>query len=294
MIARGLAVGLLAVVCVATFRAGDAEAIYSRSGPYLDFGAQVSFVGIPEVRFGRRGIARVRYSFGWRRNPVTTANIGLQAHAFYKIRPRRAYKRRMLAAARGLVRTQREGVWEYDFPFTVGGMGETLRPPWISAMAQGLAMSLLTRAYGLTGHRRYLVAARRAVRPFRRSVPRGGVVRMYEGHRWYEEYPTPTPSYVLNGFGFTLLGLYDLSRWSPAARRLYVEGRKALTVALPAFDAGFTSYYHLGHLTKGPGARFLASPAYNHIHVQLLDALHSLGRSPVIAEWRERFRSYDR
>jgi hypothetical protein len=215
---RRWAVGALsALALIGAGLPGTASAAYSRGGPYLDFGAQVAIADLPEIRFSRQGIASVRYPFGWHRNPVTTANIGLQAHAYLSIDGRTSDRRRMLRAASGLLRTQRGGRWEYDFPFTVGGMWETLHPPWISAMAQGLAMSLLTRAYAATGQRRYLQAARGALRPFRRSVPNGGVVRRYGGHRWYEEYPTPTPSYVLNGFGFTLLGLYDLALVSGGA-----------------------------------------------------------------------------
>lgn len=282
------------MLAVTGMLANKVEAAYSPAGAYLDYGAQISIAKLPEVRFDRDGAAWVKYPFGWHRNPVTTANVGLQAHAFYLIDGKRAHRKRMLRAANGLLRSQKQGVWQYDFRFTVGGMGQTLRPPWISAMAQGLAMSLLTRAYLMTSRRPYLRAAKKALRPFGVPVARGGVVRRYAGHRWYEEYPTPTPSYVLNGFGFTLLGLYDLARWSRVARRLYRDGRAALMAALPRFDAGSTSWYHLGHVTKGPEARFPASPAYNRIHVQLLDALDYVGPHPRLRHWRERFRSYDR
>ncbi|NLT05436.1 MAG: hypothetical protein GXY03_03905 [Solirubrobacterales bacterium] len=281
-------------LALAAATAGEASGAYSRTGPYLDFGAQVAISKLPEIKLARDGMARVKYPFGWQRNPVTTANIGLQAHAFYLVDGRRAHRRLALRTATGLVRAQEGGVWRYAFPFTVGGMGETLEPGWISAMSQGLAMSLLTRAYEMTGRRVYLRAAVRALRPFRTTVPRGGVVRRYEGRPWYEEYPTPTPSYVLNGFGFTLLGLYDLAAHSAEARKRFRGGYAALLAALPRFDAGSTSWYHLGHMTKGPQARFPASPAYNHIHVLLLDALDYVRPHRTLRIWREQFRSYDR
>lgn len=275
--------------------AADAPAAYSRGGPYLDYAARAPLDAAPNVKLQRDGVARVLYPFGWRRNPITTAQIGLQAHAYHLVDPRRrAHRRKMVRAAAGLLRSQRGGAWLYRFPFTVAGMGETLRPPWKSAMAQGVAMSLLTRAYSLTGRRAYLRSARRALRPYGRSVRRGGVVRRYAGHRWYEEYPTSTPSYVLNGFGFALLGLYDLARWSSHAARLYRDGREALLAALPRFDAGTTSWYHLGHLTEGSWARFPASPAYNRIHVQLLHALNYVDPDSRLRRWRDRFGSYDR
>ena len=56
----------------------------------------------------------------------------------------------------------------------------TLSPHWSSAMAQGQAMSLLTRAYRVTGHRRYLDAARRATAPFSVDSADGGVRTLFQ------------------------------------------------------------------------------------------------------------------
>ena len=39
----------------------------------------------------------------------------------------------------------------------------------------------------------------------------GGVLAMFDGkHPWYEEYSTTPSLFVLNGFLFSLMGLYDL------------------------------------------------------------------------------------
>ncbi|GFS06154.1 D-glucuronyl C5-epimerase [Elysia marginata] len=85
-------------------------------------------------------------------------------------------------------------------------------PNWYSAMGQGQAMSALVRAYNLTGDRKYLVAAERALYLFTLGSEEGGVRARFMGQLdWYEEYPTvPTSSFVLNGFIFSMMGLYDV------------------------------------------------------------------------------------
>jgi heparosan-N-sulfate-glucuronate 5-epimerase len=158
-------------------------------------------------------------------------------------------------------------------------MTETLQPGWFSAMAQGQAMSLLVRAYYITGHTTFLQVARRALWPFSVPVPKG-VLGSLDGP-WFEEYPSAHPLHVLNGFMFSLLGLYDLAPYSRKAAHLYWAGRRSLLTALPRFDAPGISRYDLA---------VLASQTYNHVHVVELRALDSVGPSPVLKYWAAKSR----
>jgi len=59
----------------------------------------------------------------------------------------------------------------------------------------------------------------------------------------YEEYPTNPPLFVLNGFMYSLFGLYDLAMTgnrsiNAEARMLYERGMSSLKVMLPLFDSG--------------------------------------------------------
>lgn len=112
-------------------------------------------------------------------------------------------------------------------------------------MAQGQAISLLVRVYLATGRSRHLLAAVRALRPLRRSVRRGGLTARLNGRPWYEEYPTSPPSFVLNGFMFTLLGLHDLAAVAPrsAAPSLYRQGLRTLVASLRLYDTQGGSRY---------------------------------------------------
>ncbi len=77
------------------------------------------------------------------------------------------------------------------------------------------------RAYHSTGEERYLETAIRALAPFSRAVQADsqtcGVRANFLGQvglPWYEEYPVLPSVYVLNGFIFSLVGLYDLTQVS--------------------------------------------------------------------------------
>lgn len=260
---------------------------------FLDYATRPLAESAPTVRLVR-GIPVVDYPFGSFHNAVTTAEYGLEHYSRYVRSHRRRDRDRAVRAANWLVSTQRHGRWEYSFPFLVPATGETLQPPWISAMAQGYAMSLLTRVYALTHRDDYLRAAKRALAPFRTSVAQGGVVRRFRGQPFYEEYPTPGhPTYVLNGFMFSLIGLYDLAPRSAEARRRYDAGRRALQLALPLYDDHTNSLYHLAYLFHGPTSRLPVTGSYNGIHVLELNALNSQRPNSVFRRWRDRFASYE-
>lgn len=75
-------------------------------------------------------------------------------------------------------------------------------------MGQGHGISLLARAYNHSGgEMKYLLAALKALRPFRTPSQEGGVLANFlDKYPWYEEYPTTPSTFVLNGFIYSLLG----------------------------------------------------------------------------------------
>lgn len=84
-------------------------------------------------------------------------------------------------------------------------------------MGQGQAISLLSRAfYHSGGNMKYLRSAQAALKPFKILNKDGGVLSKFMNlHSWYDEYPTIPSIFILNGFMFSLIGLYDLFSLSP-------------------------------------------------------------------------------
>lgn len=173
-----------------------------------------------------------------------------------------------------------------------------LEPGWYSAMGQGHAISVLARAfYHSGGDQKYLKAALNGLKPFRVASADGGVLATFlNKYHWYEEYPTQPASFVLNGFIFSLLGLYDLMTTAPLdqsqeAEFLYTEGMTTLKNMLPLFDMGSVTVYDLRHFTLGIAPN-LARWDYHATHVNQLLLLGTIDDDPIIAKTAERWLGY--
>jgi heparosan-N-sulfate-glucuronate 5-epimerase len=250
---------------------------YDTEGQFLDFASIPTIGDSAWIQLDEQGIPLVRYGQTWAYNPVTTAQMGLQQFSRWTLDNDPEH----LADATNLAGWLREtqdpgsGLWSYDFDFPVGMFGTTLVRPWHSAMAQGEAMSLLTRVYRITNDRSLLEAAVAACLPLERDVSGGGLQADFFGHPYFEEYPTDPPSFTLNGFMFTLLGLHDLAPYAEAGARLFRVGMDTLVYCLPFYDTGSISAYHLGHITNPPRPLH-ASRQYHVLHIKQLLALGSV------------------
>lgn len=287
---------------------------YDAAGTYLWF-EHYQYGHVPV--YDEAGIPR-REMFGRLvYNPVFITQHGLRMWSLWATRGDRHALGVARQIGRWLLANQtRGGRWLYEFDFPLAGINATMQSPWGSAMQQGQAMSLLTRLWRLDRDRRWLVAARRAVRPLLRPISDGyGMTAFFLGHPFYEEYPTQPSSFTLNGFMFTLIGLHDLASTgrAPVAKRLFQIGLRTLRVALPWYDRnGKTSAYHLSYLTNPlrlvpwddrngmaiPG-RLGYRPArlwqvhaddwYHRVHVIELQALADIAGSRVLRGWRDRW-----
>jgi heparosan-N-sulfate-glucuronate 5-epimerase len=266
---------------------------YTPTSPYLGMRSLTYRPG-PAITFAHDRLPRVTYDFvtGRQTNPVTIAQYGLWAHSAYVRRGHPRHRRIVLRVADWLTANQqRDGSWLYRFDLPYGEL--TLRQPWPSALAQGQSISLLTRAYRVSGDTDYRRVALRALAPLERRIAAGGVRSCLLGdcrRPFYEEAPTTPRSHILNGFMYTLIGLYDLASIAPrsSARSMYLEGRRTLHEALPHYDREGLATYDLTPLTL----RQETSPAtqgYQVAHVQLLRALDSLSANGRFAAYASRW-----
>lgn len=117
---------------------------------------------------------------------------------------------------------------------------------WFSGMYQGQAISLYLRAYQLFEDEKYLDTALKVFNSFKYDYSEGGFKRV-DKHNciWFEEYPTPEPSYVLNGFIFAIWGIYDLYRVTKnqEAKELWDSCVNTLEVNLHKYDVWYWSVY---------------------------------------------------
>lgn len=165
---------------------------------------------------------------------------------------------------------------------------------WPSALAQGLGISFLSRMYHLTKNDAYKVASEKALSIFHLDVEEGGIRRRWLGSKvFFEEYPTNPPSYVLNGFMFSILGLYDCWKilGNSAAKSLFSESFSTLLDILPLYDLGDRSAYDLTHVTCKSHPN-VARWGYHQTHINQLYALETIVDSAQVESFRKRWERY--
>ncbi|KAG9280796.1 D-glucuronyl C5-epimerase isoform X1 [Astyanax mexicanus] len=209
-----------------------------------------------------------------------------------------AHMAAFFAASDWLLRNQDErGGWPIRVARKLGEGFRTLEPGWYSAMAQGQAMSTLVRAYLITHDPVYLSAAMRATAPFKRTSEQHGVKALFMNKfDWYEEYPTMPSSFVLNGFIYSLIGLYDVAeiagdKFGREAGILFSRGLESLKAMLPLFDTGSGTVYDLRHFTLGVAPN-LARWDYHTTHINQLQLLASIDSSPIFRDYAKRWKTY--
>lgn len=199
------------------------------------------------------------------------------------------------AASDWLVRNQDEhGGWPIMVTRKLGEGFQPLEPGWYSAMAQGQAMSTLVRAWLLTKDKVYLNTAIKATGPYKVPSAQHGVKAVFmDKYDWYEEYPTIPSSFVLNGFIYSLLGLYDLSETAGTlgqeARTLYNRGMQSLKAMLPLYDTGSGSIYDLRHFVLGIAPN-LARWDYHATHINQLQLLTTIDNATIFTDMLRRWK----
>ena len=176
-------------------------------------------------------------------------------------------------------------VWSVGRPQTKYG----LEPGWASAMGQGQAASALLRAHELTGRDVYLETARAALPALLTPVANGGLHNELDGAIVLEEYPTRSPTAILNGWIFALFGVHELATVAqvPEARTLFDRSADGLIELLPRYDIGWWSLYSL----HDHGRPDLSKPFYQRLHPVLLDGLATIRPDPLLTEYADRWRA---
>ena len=138
----------------------------------------------------------------------------------------------------------------------------------VSSMAQGEGCSMLLRAHAIFGEERYLDGALRAADFMLVDIKQGGVAFHEEDGLYLEEYPQVPRRSVMNGWIFSLFGLYDASLVEPRFKPAFELSSVTLARHLDDYDSGYWSLYDL--------ERRIASPAYHQLHIAQLRAMADL------------------
>lgn len=167
------------------------------------------------------------------------------------------------------------GTWfPYHFEHSPGGLDHGM--PWVSGMAQGMLLSVLSRMYEITGDENYMLEADGVYKTF--SAPKSTTDYWFVNHdgcgwpgpcTYLEEYPSYVDeqnAHVVNGFIYAIWGLYDYMRvfGNTDALRLF---NASVTTLEKSFDKfrfpGGASWYAMNEFGHATWKR----PASYHIGV---------------------------
>ncbi len=223
---------------------------------------------------------------------VVAAQWGLGCYERYLGGEGEAWLTAAIDTAEHLLREQerggpRDGGWSHH---KAKNHTYRLKPPWLSAMAQGEGASLLVRAHAATKDDRFADAAHRALGSLAVPIAEGGLRARLGAGFFLEEYPTDPPSHVLNGGIFALWGYHDvaLGLGDEVARREFERGVDTLAQNVGRWDTGSWSRYDLFPRRVDN----VASSAYHLLHINQLLAMQLIAPSPELAAAAARFEGY--
>lgn len=204
---------------------------------------------------------------------------GLAAYDLYLKSGEERYKKKLLACADWALENQQDdGSW-VTFAY------ENPEHPY-SAMAQGEGISMLLRAHIVTGDARYLTAAQKAKDFMLKPITEGGTTR-YQGERVYLYECTHEPL-ILNGWIFSLWGLYDYSKYveDDQVKAVLTATLTSLKEKLPAFDLKYWSRYEDG--------KRICSPFYHRLHIAQLRVMYDLFGDEIYQKYADRWDGYQK
>jgi hypothetical protein len=186
-------------------------------------------------------------------------------------------------------RTDKENMsfWYHNYPV----VELDCRPPWKSALTQGLALSLLLRAYHLAESEEVSKVAERVANSMRTSTRDGGFLYIDEkGDYWYQEY-MGNFGYVLNGFIFAMWGVYDYYLFSKDERYKVIFDKCVDTLRrnLRRYDwrMGIAKWTVYDLKDRNP-----ATLTYQKLHVSLLKDLYAITRQKFLSDCANRWEGY--
>lgn len=274
-----------------------ADLEYSASGAYLDYRLGM-YSESERVKFDQAGLPMVKSGTEFYYNPVTLGQFALSAHA--------DNAEIFLKVADKLVELQDvDGAFRYYFAFRHYTNSANYAPGWVSGMAQGVILSALSRAYLISNDERYLDAGKKAFDFLQVKHPHGPMTDLgYLKVEWsdkifFQEYLTEPHVYTLNGYMFTLLGIYDWANVTKSedAKILFEKGFDTLLTILPFYDMGNFSAYDLSFITHRGQPVYLdtrtphVAARYHKVHIQLLNALRHITKNDTIAQFEAKWRA---
>lgn len=266
------------------------------------------------VKFDDNGIVLIKYGQEWEYNPVSVAQQALgHYNAFTESGDAREREKFVNICEWFLINQEADGSFPYPFSFMFKP-GVEIPEGFVSGMAQGQILSVLARAWRLTGEQKYLECGQKSLefmvasgeddifagcgKALEDMCQLNADMEKYSEYVVYEEYVFNPSTYVLNGDLFALIGLADWMMTAPEefgrekAETAFENGVRGIEILLPYYDYYGYSSYDLFQYTGGVSAPFFNSKYAHKCHIYLLDALADISGSTIFRKYAEIFKEY--
>jgi len=197
--------------------------------------------------------------------PITIFQYALGLYDLYLIENKKEYLEKFINIADWTIANQEnDGMWD-----CMGKLKDKAHETQ-SSMCQSEGVSVLLRAYVETNEMKYYKAATKAIDFMIKDINKGGTCLYKNGEVIFQEYVSKYNLSVLNGWIFSVFGLFDYTLISPEKKYKEILYRTidSMSKQLKNYDRKYWSNYDL----KGT----IASPSYHDIHIKQLEILYEL------------------
>jgi len=146
--------------------------------------------------------------------------------------------------------------------------------PWYSGMAQGQSLSAFVRLYHITGRTKYRTAAEKIFQSFlyfRSGSDPWTVYMDSSSYYWIEEYPMDVPGQVLNGFIFSIYGLYDYYLFSQD-----ITSKQLIQASVTTIHRYISDFRNKGDISKYCLKHGHQNGGYHMVHIDQLNMLYAI------------------
>lgn len=230
--------------------------------------------------------------------PITIALIALSNYTKYVESSNIEYKNNFFIYSDWLINNfENNGDWGgWYIHHNLNHTSYNLPDKWLSAMSQGMGLSVMGIAYKETKNDIYLEIGEKVINSYQVPFSDGGFTLELNNKKAYLEYPTKSTKVVLNGLIFSLAGLkhYNQLTKNKKSLELFNNGVEYLKENLASYDVFFNSLYsssnnpQVNHtIASATGAK------YHHLHIAQLLWLYTVTKDIFFYDFAHSFLKKD-
>lgn len=213
--------------------------------------------------------------------PGTIFQYGLGLYDLYIETNEKKYIDQFIKIAKWTIENQKStGIWD-----CLKVLGDKIHQNQ-SSMCQSQGISVLMRAYAYTNNDEYLLSAQKAVEIMIKTPEEGGTCYISEDEYIFQEYVSNENQSVLNGWIFSIFGLYDYYLTTKDNKIKNIIDKTVITLEkkVHLYDRKYWTSYDL--------VGTIASPAYHDLHIKLLNVMYDIFEKEEFKKYADKWKKY--